>query len=30
VFGGFLSLKIGLYSAGKGSVLMRDFDYRAV
>jgi xylan 1,4-beta-xylosidase len=30
VFGGFLSLKIGLYSAGKGSVLIRDFDYRAV
>ncbi|HEX7803840.1 MAG TPA: family 43 glycosylhydrolase [Pseudoxanthomonas sp.] len=30
VFGGFLSLKIGLYSAGKGSVLFRDFDYRAV
>lgn len=29
VFGGFLSLKLGIYSANKGSVLVRDFTYRA-
>lgn len=30
VFGGFLSLKIGIYSAGEGSVRLRDFKYRAM
>jgi xylan 1,4-beta-xylosidase len=30
VFGGFLSLKLGLYSAGEGSLLVRDFRYRAL
>jgi xylan 1,4-beta-xylosidase len=30
VFGGFLSLKIGIYSAGSGSVRLRDFKYRAL
>jgi xylan 1,4-beta-xylosidase len=30
VFGGFLSLKVGVYSAGKGKVQLRDFQYRAV
>lgn len=30
VFGGFLSLKIGFYSAGEGSVRARDFRYRAL
>ncbi|WP_266157064.1 family 43 glycosylhydrolase [Dyella silvatica] len=30
VFGGFLSLKIGVYSAGEGSVVARDFKYRAI
>lgn len=30
VFGGFLSLKIGLYAAGTGSVRLRDFRYRAL
>ena len=30
VFGGFLSLKVGIYSAGSGSVLLRDFKYRAL
>ncbi len=30
VFGGFLSLKIGLYSAGTGRVVLQDFRYRAL
>ncbi|MEV4781093.1 family 43 glycosylhydrolase [Burkholderia sp. LMU1-1-1.1] len=30
VFGGFLSLKVGIYSAGSGSVVLRDFRYRAL
>ncbi|WP_193161971.1 family 43 glycosylhydrolase [Microbulbifer hainanensis] len=30
VFGGFLSLKVGIYSAGTGSIRVRDFTYRAV
>jgi xylan 1,4-beta-xylosidase len=30
VFGGFLSLKVGLYSAGSGSVKLKDFTYRAI
>lgn len=30
VFGGFLSLKVGIYSAGGGSVVLRDFSYRAL
>ena len=30
VFGGFLSLRPGLYSAGKGTVRFRDFRYRAL
>jgi len=30
VFGGFLSLKIGIYSAGQGSVRLSDFTYRAL
>jgi xylan 1,4-beta-xylosidase len=30
VFGGFLSLKVGIYSAGSGSVVLRDFKYRAL
>lgn len=30
VFGGFLSLRIGIYSAGKGSIRLRDFNYRAL
>jgi xylan 1,4-beta-xylosidase len=30
VFGGFLSLKVGIYSAGKGAVTLRDFTYRAL
>ncbi|SFS20026.1 xylan 1,4-beta-xylosidase [Dyella sp. OK004] len=30
VFGGFLSLKLGIYSAGEGSILLRDFSYRAL
>jgi xylan 1,4-beta-xylosidase len=29
VFGGFLSLKIGIYSVGKGSIKLSDFRYRA-
>ncbi len=29
-FGGFLSLKVGIYSANEGSVLLRDFTYRAI
>ena len=30
VFGGFLSLRPGLYSAGKGTVRFRDFRYRSL
>ncbi|MBE1160486.1 family 43 glycosylhydrolase [Dyella acidiphila] len=30
VFGGFVSLNIGIYSAGEGSVVVRDFRYRAI
>lgn len=30
VFGGFLSLRIGLYCAGKGQVKITDFTYRAL
>lgn len=30
VFGGFLSLRIGIYSAGRGSIVVRDFSYRAL
>ncbi|MBT2118003.1 family 43 glycosylhydrolase [Dyella sp. LX-66] len=30
VFGGFLALKIGIYSANEGSVVLRDFRYRAL
>lgn len=30
VFGGFLSLKVGIYSGGKGRVQVRDFQYRAL
>jgi len=30
VFGGFLSLKVGIYSAGSGSVVLRDFKYQAL
>ena len=30
VFGEFLSLRIGLYAAGEGSVLLKDFVYRAI
>lgn len=30
VFGGFLSLKVGIYAAGAGSVRLRDFRYRAL
>jgi xylan 1,4-beta-xylosidase len=30
VFGGFLSLKVGLYSAGQGSATFSDFRYRAL
>ncbi|QBE66629.1 family 43 glycosylhydrolase [Pseudoduganella lutea] len=30
VFGGFLSLKVGVYCAGEGSVTLRDFRYRAL
>jgi xylan 1,4-beta-xylosidase len=29
VFGGFISLKIGIYAAGEGRVRVRDFTYRA-
>ncbi|MCJ2187200.1 family 43 glycosylhydrolase [Novosphingobium beihaiensis] len=29
VFGGFLSLRLGIYTAGKGKVRLRDFRYRA-
>jgi len=30
VFGGFLSLKVGVYSAGSGAVTLSDFRYRAL
>lgn len=30
VFGGFLSLRLGIYSANRGSVRMSDFTYRAM
>lgn len=30
VFGGFLSLKIGIYSAGTGQILLKDFQYKAL
>jgi xylan 1,4-beta-xylosidase len=30
VFGGFLSLKVGIYSAGEGTIRLRDFTYRAL
>jgi xylan 1,4-beta-xylosidase len=30
VFGGFLCLKIGIYSAGEGAILLSDFRYRAM
>ncbi|MBW8880714.1 MAG: hypothetical protein JF615_04590 [Asticcacaulis sp.] len=30
VFGGFLSLKVGVYSVGDGSVRLSDFRYRAL
>jgi xylan 1,4-beta-xylosidase len=30
VFGGFLSLKVGIYAAGTGRVRLRDFRYRAL
>lgn len=30
VFGGFLSLRLGIYSAGEGSIRLRDFSYRAI
>ncbi|HEX5664251.1 MAG TPA: xylan 1,4-beta-xylosidase, partial [Xanthomonadaceae bacterium] len=30
VFGGFLSLKVGIYAANRGSVLLRRFSYRAL
>jgi xylan 1,4-beta-xylosidase len=30
VFGGFLSLKVGIYSAGEGAVTLSDFRYRAL
>jgi xylan 1,4-beta-xylosidase len=30
VFGGFLSLKVGIYAAGQGRVRLRDFRYRAL
>lgn len=30
VFGGFLSLKVGIYSAGRGGILVQDFTYRAI
>ena len=30
VFGGFLSLKIGIYSAGDGSIRVSRFTYRAL
>jgi len=30
VFGGFLSLRIGIYCANEGSIVVRDFKYRAI
>lgn len=30
VFGGFLSLRIGIYAAGRGGIAVRDFSYRAL
>ncbi len=30
VFGGFLSLKLGIYSVGEGSIRLKDFKYRAL
>jgi xylan 1,4-beta-xylosidase len=30
VFGGFLSLKVGIYCAGGGKVQLRDFRYSAI
>jgi xylan 1,4-beta-xylosidase len=30
VFGGFLSLKLGVYAAGGGTVRLRDFRYHAL
>jgi hypothetical protein len=30
VFGGFLSLKVGIYSVGKGAIQLRDFQYSAL
>ena len=30
VFGGFLSLRVGIYSAGKGKATLEDFTYRAI
>jgi len=30
VFGGFISLKVGIYSVGEGSVRLREFVYRAL
>jgi xylan 1,4-beta-xylosidase len=30
VFGGFLSLRIGLYAAGPGTAQFREFRYRAL
>jgi len=30
VFGGFLSLKVGIYSAGTGEVRARQFTYRGL
>jgi len=29
VFGGFLSLRVGVYAAGAGRAILRDFRYRA-
>ncbi|NIK10390.1 beta-xylosidase [Xanthomonas arboricola] len=30
VFGGFLSLQLGIYAAQQGAVVLRDFSYRAL
>lgn len=30
VFGGFLGLRIAIYSANEGSIVVRDFTYRAI
>jgi xylan 1,4-beta-xylosidase len=30
VFGGFLSLRLGIYAAGNGEVRLRDFRYSAI